>query len=596
MAIAKHFRTLLGAAAVVAGMTAMAREPGESTGASPTGAPAGSLAITALRTEHASNPLGIDARRPCLGWEMAAAARGARQTAYRLQVALSAADLSDGENLLWDTGKVESDRSAHHAYEGPALEPGQRYFWRAEVWDEDGQPSGWSEPAWWEMGLAGAADWEARWIEPDLETATSAPWPALMLRDEFELDGAVSSARLYVTSHGLYEVYLNGRRVGEELFTPGWTSYKERLRYQTYDVTSLVEEGANAIGAMLGDGWYRGQIGRHRDGYVYGKDVALLAQLRVTYGDGRSVIAVRTGDRWKAATGPILMSDIYFGETYDARLERTGWAEPGYADDDWSGVREADHSKDILFASAAPPVRRIQALKPVEVVRTPAGETVLDMGQNMVGRMRMTVRGPAGTTVTLRHAETLDKDGNFYTDNLRRAAQTVTYTLKGEGEEVYEPHFTFQGFRFVEVSGYPGELDAADFTGVVIHSDMAPAGHFDGSNALVNQLQHNIVWGQKGNFLDVPTDCPQRDERLGWTGDIQVFAPTASFNMDTSGFLEKWLEDLAADQLDNGSVPNVVPNVRGERASGSSGWGDAAVIVPWEVYQAYGDERVLETQ
>jgi alpha-L-rhamnosidase len=588
MEIKERWPVIMGAVAVFAGMTASAREPEAAAGAP--------LVIAQLRTEHGSHPLGIDARQPCLGWEMTSGTRGARQTAYRIQVAESADDLADGENLLWDTGQVDSDRSAHHAYEGPALESGQRYFWRARVWDENGRPTEWSTIAWWETGLLAPYDWQARWIEPDLEMDASAPRPAAMLRKEFMLDGGVQSARLYVTSHGLYEMYLNGQRVGDELFTPGWTSYKERLQYRAYDVTSLLEEGNNAIGAMLGDGWYRGRIGRHRDSYVYGDNVALLAQLHVTYDDGRTAIAVRTGDGWKAASGPIRMSDIYLGEKYDARLERPGWAGADFEDGDWSGVREVEHSKEILFASAAPPVRRIQALKPVALIHTPAGETVLDMGQNMVGRMRMMVKGAAGTEVTLRHAEALDKDGNFYTDNLRRASQTTSYILSGKGNETYEPHFTFHGFRYVHVSGYPGELDSSDFTGIVIHSDMEPTGHFESSHPLVNQLQHNIVWGQKGNFLDVPTDCPQRDERLGWTGDIQVFAPTASFNMDTSGFLEKWLRDLEADQLDNGSVPNVVPNVRGEGASGAAGWGDAAVIVPWEVYQAYGDERVLDTQ
>jgi alpha-L-rhamnosidase len=588
MDITKRCWLIPGIVAFLAGMTASAGEREASNGAS--------LQVTALRTEHSSSPLGIDALRPCVGWELTASARGARQTAYRIQVAASPEDLAGGEKLLWDTGKIDSDRSAHHAYEGPALKSGQRYFWRARAWDETGRPSDWSTAAWWEMGLLASSDWQARWIEPDWEVDQSAPQPSPMLREEFLVDAAVRTARLYVTSHGLYEMYLNGRRVGDELFMPGWTSYHERLQYQTYDVTNLIKDGSNAIGAMLGDGWYRGHIGRHRDRYVYGADIALLAQLHVTYDDGRTGIVVRTGEGWKAATGPIRLSDIYLGETYDARLERAGWSVAGYDDSDWERVREVGHGKGTLVASAAPPVRRIQGLKPVDVLHTPEGDTVLDMGQNMVGRMRMTVRGDAGTQVTLRHAEALDKNGNLYTDNLRWASQTTTYVLKGEAEETYEPHFTFQGFRYVSVNGYPGELDPSDFTGIVLHSDMTPAGHFESSHPLINQLQHNIVWGQKGNFLDVPTDCPQRDERLGWTGDIQVFAPTASFNMDTAGFLEKWLKDLAADQLEDGSVPNVVPNVRGESASGAAGWADAAVIVPWEVYQAYGDERVLETQ
>jgi alpha-L-rhamnosidase len=583
----KHGRLVPGIAALLAGLClpAQAQE-----------APAASLAIRALRTEHTAEPLGIDAERPCLGWQMTAPGRGARQTAYRIQVAASREALEAGRDLLWDTGRVDSDRSAHHAYEGPALESGRRYFWRARVWDERGRASDWSAPAWWEMGLTKPSDWQAQWIEPPRETDASESQPGPLLRREFVVDGDVRAARLYMTSHGLYEVYLNGRRVGDQVLTPGWTSYGKRLRYQTYDVTDLLARGNNTIGAMLGDGWYRGRIARRGERYLYGDDVALLAQLHVTYADGRSAIVLKTGDGWKAATGPIRMSDLYLGEVYDARLERAGWTEPGYDDGDWRRVRVVDHAKDVLVAPAAPPVRRIQELEPVAVITTPEGDIVLDLGQNMVGRMRMRVRGPAGTEVTLRHAEVLDKDGNFYTDNLRRAAQTVTYVLKGEGIETYEPHFTFHGFRYVQVSGYPGKVDPADFRGIVIHSDMAPTGHFESSHPLVNRLQHNIVWGQKGNFLDVPTDCPQRDERLGWTGDIQVFAPTAAFNMDTLGFLEKWLADLEADQLENGSVPNVVPNVRGENASGAAGWGDAAVVVPWALYQAYGDERVLATR
>src|SRR5207248_8042104 len=268
-------------------------------------------------------------------------------------------------------------------------------------------------------------------------------------------------------------------------------------------------------------------------------------------------------------------------------------------DANWAGVRMLDHSKQILIAPAGPPVRRIQEMKPVKLLVTPAGDTVFDMGQNMVGWVRLKVRGPRGATVRLRHAEVLDRKGDFYTDNLRSARQTVEYTLRGGGEEVYEPHFTFQGFRYVAVAGYPGTPTLDAITGIVIHSDMTPTGTFETSNPLLNQLQHNIVWGQKGNFLDVPTDCPQRDERLGWTGDAQVFSRTAAFNMDVSGFFAKWLADVAADQHADGAVPWVVPDVIGRtnpNFAASAGWSDVAVIVPWNVYQAYGDRRLLERQ
>ena len=582
-----QFWLVLGVLLTAGAVTATAARPAPDPGA---------LEVASLRTNHKATPMGIDGPTPCLAWTLAASARGARQTAYRMQVAESPEALAEGENLVWDSGKVNTDQSAHHAYDGPALEARTRYYWRVRVWDGDGQPSAWSEASWWEMGLLAPSDWTAQWIEPDWTRDASEPLPSPMLRTEFSVDGEVADARLYVTSHGLYEMHLNGERVGEQVFSPGWTSYNHRLQYQTYDVTDRLASGTNAIGARLGDGWYRGYIGFRGQQNYYGDTLALLAQLHVTYEDGSTAVVVRTDDGWRAATGAVRMSDIYMGETYDARQEKTGWTQSGYDAADWSGVRTAPHDMERLLAQTAPPVRRIQEIKPEEVIVTPEGDTVLDMGQNMVGWMRMRVEGAAGTQVTLQHAEVLDKDGNFYTANLRAADQTIRYTLDGEGEEVYAPHFTFQGFRYVKVSGYPGEVQPEDFTGVVIHSDMRPTGHFQSSHVRLNQLQHNTVWGQKGNFLDVPTDCPQRDERLGWTGDIQVFARTANFNMHTMGFLKKWLRDLEADQLPSGSVPHVVPNVLGENSAGAAGWADASVIVPWALYQAYGNKQILEDQ
>ncbi len=554
------------------------------------------LTVTSLHTEHQVNPVGIDVQAPCLGWQLTSSTRGAEQTAYRIQVARSEAALRAEENLVWDSGKVQSGESLHHAYEGPSLDGRTRYVWRVRVWDGNGESSPWSEPALWETALPNPSEWTAQWIEPGLNQDSSEPAPSPMLRNEFSVDGDVASARLYATSHGVYELHLNGERVGDRLFTPGWTSYEERLQYQTYDVTGLLTAGENAMGAVLGDGWYRGYIGFGGQRNYYGDTLALLAQLHVTYEDGRTAVVVRTDDGWTAATGAIRKSDIYMGETYDAQHERKGWTQPGYDDSGWSTVQEADHEMDRLFAQQAPSVRRIQEIKPKEVIVTPEGDTVLDMGQNLVGWMRMEVEGAAGTEVTLQHAEVLDKQGNFYTENLRAADQTDRFILDGTGTEVYEPHFTFHGFRYVKVSGYPGEVEPDDFTGVVLHSDMQPTGHFESSNARLNQLQHNILWGQKGNFLDIPTDCPQRDERLGWTGDIQVFARTANFNMDTAGFLRKWLRDLDADQREMGSVPHVVPNVLDASDAGAAGWADASVIVPWELYQTYGNERILETQ
>jgi len=556
------------------------------------------LTVRELRTEYAANPIGIDAREPRLGWQVHARARGVMQAAYQIQVASSERALREGKGLLWDAGVVKSSESAHVPYAGPAVRSGQRYVWRVRVWDSGGVPSAWSEPAFWEMGLLQPSDWKASWIEPDLPEDVTKSGPSPMLRREFAVAGDVERARAYVTSHGLYEMAINGQRVGDAVLTPGWTSYNKRLQYQTYDVTPLLKKGPNAIGVTLGNGWYRGNLAWDDKRNIYGNRLGLLLQIVVTYRGGRQE-TMGSDASWKASTGPILMSEIYHGETYDARLEKTGWSLPGYADQEWGSVKAVEHRKDMLVAPAGPPVRRTGELKPLKIFKTPAGDTVADMGQNMVGWVRLKAEGPAGTTVTLRHAEVLDKQGNFYVENLRAAKQTVRYTLKGGGPEVYEPHFAFQGFRYVAVDGYPGPLTPDSLTGIVVHSDMTAAGTFESSKPLVNQLQHNIVWGQKGNFVDVPTDCPQRDERLGWMGDAQVFARTAAFNMDVAGFFTKWLRDVAADQIDTGSVPHVIPDVLsepGKPQAGSAAWADAAVIIPWTMYLSYGDRRILETQ
>ncbi len=560
--------------------------------------PVAPLSVVALRTEYAVNPVGIDAREPRLGWQIRSERRGIVQAAYQVQVAARERSLLSGAGLVWDSGVVKSNASVHVAYAGPPLGSGRRYYWRTRVWDGAGRVSGWSQPAFWEMGLLQPADWRASWIEPDLPDDPKVSGPAPMLRREFSIKGDVERARAYVTAHGLYEMEINGRRVGDAVLTPGWTSYDKRLQYQTYDVTTLLKTGPNAVGVTLGNGWYRGYLAWGDKRNIYGTRLGLLTQIVVTYRGGRQE-TIASDAEWKGSTGPILMSEIYHGETYDARLETPGWSSPGFKDAGWSAVKVVDHRNDHLVAPAGPPVRRIGEITPVKILRTPAGDTVVDMGQNMVGWIRLKVEGPAGTTVVLRHAEVLDKEGNFYVKNLRAARQTVRYTLKGGDPETYEPHFTFQGFRYVAVDGFPGELTSDKLTGVVVHSDMEPSGTFETSSPLVNRLQHNIQWGQKGNFVDVPTDCPQRDERLGWTGDAQVFARTAAFNMDVAGFFTKWLRDLAADQLETGSVPHVIPDVLSEPGrprAGSAAWADAAVIIPWTMYLSYGDRRILETQ
>jgi len=559
------------------------------------------LSVDGLRVEYLANPIGIDVVQPRLSWRIASTRRNTMQAAYQLQVGLNVASLTRGANLLWDSGKKVSDASVFVDYGGPQTVSRTRYYWRVRVWDSSGRASPWSFVAFWETGLFQPGDWTAEWITPPPTAADSLPSPSPFLRRAFRVGEAVRSARLYVTSLGLYEVYLNGERVGDQLFTPGWTSYRRRLQYQTYDVTALLRPGANVVGAILGDGWYRGNLGFFGQRNLYGRQLALLAQLEIRYQSGRTERVVSDGD-WKASAGPILSSDIYGGETYDARRELSGWTAGGapYDDRNWTTVGVLVYPPPAaLLAAMSPPVRRVRELRPVAIRRAPSGETIFDLGQNFTGWARLSVRGPAGTTVTLRFGEVLDREGNLYTANLRAAAQTDRYTLSGNGREVYEPHFTFHGFRYVAVRGLPAPADSATITGIAVSSDLVQTGSLVTSDSLLNRLQRNIVWGQRSNFLDVPTDCPQRDERLGWTGDAQVFARTAAFNMDVAGFFAKWLSDVAADQDPSGSVPWVIPNPLGGDSThfaGTAGWSDVAVIVPWTMYLTYGDRRVLERQ
>jgi alpha-L-rhamnosidase len=549
--------------------------------------------ITALKCDYHINPLGIDVAQPRLSWQIVADENNFVQLAYEIRVAGTSENLLKGRNLIWGSDKVTSGESVNVLYGGPAGKTMQRLWWQVRVWDAKNKATAWSEPACWEMGLLQPADWKASWIRLPNEPANTVSRPAQFFRKEFSTAKKVRTARVYVTSLGLYELRLNGKKVGNDLFTPGWTSYKTRIQYQTYDITSLIE-AKNSIGAIVGDGWYRGNIGFQGQRSYYGDKCALLAQVAITYTDGTSETII-TDSSWKASTGPIIESDIYNGEIYDANLELTGWDMIGYDDAKWSGALVYDHTMKSLIAPQGVPVQAIEEIKPLKLIKTPKGEKVLDLGQNMVGVVRLKVKGNKGDKVVIKFAEVLDKAGNFYTDNLRAARCTDTYILKGGGEEVFQPFFTFHGFRYVMLEGLATDPSLDQVTGVVIHSAMTPTGNFACSDSLINQLQHNIQWGQKGNFVDVPTDCPQRDERLGWTGDAQVFSMTAAFNFDVAAFYTKWMKDFTADQLENGRVPHVIPDVlRGD--GGATAWADAAIIVPWTVYKVYGDKRILEDQ
>ena len=564
-----------------------------------------SLRIQTLKTEYAECPIGLDVPNPRLGWTLVSSRRGKKQSAYHIIVSSNRERLDRLEGDLWDSGIVQSDASQHVEYAGKPLRSGQTCYWKVRVWDEQGAPSEWSDAAYWVMGLLSPREeWVAEWLDKprDLSHEPELLRPAY-LRRTFRLRSGIRRAFVYATALGDYALFINGRRINDH-FAPGWTDYAKRLQYQTIDVTDLLNDGDNAFGIILGAGWYAGTVGMSGTRW-YGNRPAASMQLVVDYADGtRETVCTDAG--WKASDGPLLYSDHIMGECYDATREFPGWTEPGFDDSGWSAPDIQPRYTGELVAQVDPPVKIMMTLKPRSVTRTDRGTFIFDMGQNMVGWTELRVRGPAGTKVTLSHAEMLKPDGTLYIENLRDAVQQDHYILRGDPDgERYEPHFTYHGFRYVELIGYPGEADLDTITGKVVHSATPRTGWFECSHDMINRLYSNILWGQRGNFLSVPTDCPQRDERLGWTGDAQIFIRTASYNMDVARFFTKYMDDVTDAQLDTGAFPDVAPDggwiwfkttKKPERwlAPDNAGWGDAGIIIPWTMYLVYGDKRILE--
>ncbi|WP_069657945.1 alpha-L-rhamnosidase [Arcticibacter eurypsychrophilus] len=554
------------------------------------------VTVNNLLIENLKDPMSIDSPEPRFSWQLIETNKqNVFQQAYEIQVNTTA--LTDqNESVFWSSGKVKSDQSVYVPYKGKALASGHSYYWRVRVWDNYGKVSDWSPQSFWKMGLS-LTDWKAKWIGPEHKEAVYTPAP--LLRTSFVLNKTIKEATAYITAHGFYEAEINGHKVGDAYLTPGWTSYNKRLQYQAYNVRELLTDGKNAIGVTLGSGWYRSPLGPDNPKpHFYGNDLGLLLQIRILYTDGSEQLIV-SDENWKSSTGALRSGEIYNGSVVDARLEQKGWSTASFNDQKWSGVNVQSFPKNNLIATYNEPVTKHEVFKPIKVILTPSGEKVLDFGQNLVGWVKVELQGHDGDSIKISHAEVLDKAGNFYTANLRSAKAQNTYILKGKNKQTFEPQFSWQGFRYVKVEGITGELNPADFTAIAIYSDMKVMGTFSCSNPLLNQLQHNIVWGQKGNFLDVPTDCPQRDERLGWTGDAQVFSRTASFNMDVHNFFSKWLKDVAADQYPDGSIPYIVPDIFTDghnQVGGSAGWGDVATVIPWNMYLVYGDKRILEEQ
>jgi len=572
-----------------------------------------------LRCEYLVDPLGIDVPAPRLYWILEAEKEkrpGSFQAAYHIIVSSTKEKLAKGEGDLWDSGKVESSETTHVPYAGKPLRTRQRCFWKVKAWDDKGNESGWEDcdPGSWQMGLLGKDDWHARWIgaparEPRkikvIDTTKPAPVeiiasdPSPMLRKSFTIAGMPARALLYSTALGEYEVTINGQRAGDDLLQPEWTDYTKRVQYQVHDVTGLLRQGENVIGAMLADGWYMGVLGpgdavRQR---FYGTERRLLAQLVVETTDGQ-VVEVVTDGSWKVNdNGPVQASDHFRGEDYDARLEQPGWDAPGFDASKWTPAIVDDTVKANLVAQKNEPVRVFATLKPVAVHESGPGTWIFDLGQNMVGWCEVKLGGAAGQKITLRHGEMLELDGSLHVDNLRLAAQVDTFVLDGKQERWFHPRFTFHGFRYVEVSGLKDPASPDMLVGKAFSSDPPVAGSFECSNPGLNKLWNNILWTQRDNIASVPTDCPQRNERMGWMGDAQVFAQAGIYNIDMAAFYTKFTADMRDGQKPEGMYPDFAPHPFPPGSFAMSfgpGWGDAGIIIPWRLYTSYGDKRLLE--
>lgn len=549
------------------------------------------LRLTNLRCEYLSDPIGIDTTFPRFSWELEHPERGQRQSAYHILVASSQDLLRTNTGDLWDSGKVLSNQSVNVLYAGDALKSDAAFSWKVRAWDGHDQVSAYSSTAIFETGLLRAEEWQGEWITRT--TGEGSP----LFRQEFTLQKPVKRARLYISGLGYYEARINGRKVGKHVLDPGWTDYENTILYASFDVTGFLQTGSNAIGVMVGNGRFCPPdevVSKNPNPLKkYGQQPVLLAQLNIEYSDG-AFAHVSTNSLWKTAPGPILWNDIYDGETYDARLERSGWDFPGYNDADWQPAEQAQNpGGQMVSQTGCPPIKVVRTILPQTFTTPEMGVFVYDFGQNFTGWVKLHVRGPRGTTVKIRYAELLHENGAINPLPNRSANATDVYILKGEGEECFEPRFTYHGFRYVEMTGFPGTPALESLEGCVVHSAVPPSGRFLCSNALINQIHQNVLWGQLSNLMSIPTDCPQRDERLGWLGDAHLTVEEAIHNFEMAGFYTKWMRDIRDAQKDNGSVPDVVPT-HWNLYPADPAWGIACILIPWEVYRYYGDRQILE--
>ena len=545
----------------------------------PAASAAGPEAPSGLRCEYLSDPLGIDVLQPRFAWIPNHSQRGETQTAYQILVSRSVAALKQNQGDQWDSGKTPSRDSIQVVYQGRPLLSGLAYYWKVRFWDSQDRASSYSAPASIEMGLLSPREWEGHWITGE------------ELRRGFRVEGKIVRARLYVTALGYYEVHLNGEKVGNNVLDPAWTDYRKRVLYSSYDVTRQLRTGENAVAAMLGGGWATlgtGTLG----GKPYYQQPALLLQLNIDLENGKR-LTVASGAFWKASGGPVVSDSVYDGEVYDSRKETSGWDRAAFDDSNWQGAQTFTGWAGALSAQMMPPIRVVDSIVPVKLLNPKPGVYVYDLGQNISGWARLRVAGPRGAAVTLRFSEVAYPDGMIDTENLREAKQRDIYVLRGDGEEIYEPRFTYHGFRYIEVTGFPGVPGLDSIRGRVVHSSVQSIGSFTASKPILNDIQRLIRWTQLNNLMSIPTDCNQRDEREGWMGDAQLSAEEAMMNFDMAAFYTNFVRNMRDNQAADGTLSETVPEKFGNRPA-DPGWGTAYPLICWYMWQQYGDRRILE--
>ena len=564
-----------------------------------------------LRTEYKVNPF-VEESKPRLSWELDGKGFNKFQSAYQILVASSKELLNKDHGDLWDSKKVSGNQTNQIEYSGKLLLSGQRVFWKVRAWDEHDNLGKWSEIQYWELAKPNQKDWLAKWIGIDLNNlAKSGEYhlpPSPYIRKVTTINKKIKRARLYISSLGLHNFYINGEKIGADYFASGWTDYNKRVYYNVYDVTDKLKSGGNVFGAILSSGWYSGYlgyallVGSPQVNQFYGKFPMLKAQVDVEFADGTTDI-INTDSSWKTSTGAVVESDFLQGEKYDARKESKDWNKVGFNDSSWGNIKEYTNNEgQSLELYPGNPVRIVQEISAKSVKKIAAGKYIVDFGQNFAGNIRLKHPGKTGDSLVFRYGEMLFPDGTLMTDNLRKARATDTYIFGESGTINWSPSFTFHGFQFVEISGLKEEPKLDFLTGLVLSSDLNPVGHFESDNSMLNQLYSNIIWTQRANYLDIPTDCPQRDERLGWTGDAQVYMRSAIFNADVAPFHKKWIKDLNDSQWPNGAYPIYSPmpvnqdGIAAIRASDSfsPGWSEAGIICTYEIFKAYNDHRIVK--